>query len=155
MEKTIQGLNSKIWYRTLKVFFILVFLFIVAIYIGIISSKLAHTINLEKSTIKCELGNEVLSLKDAGILGPIHYIDTFVDDLIRIKCGKIDFIPSENRFSNLNNEGNYSTNLIYDNNWVGIIVRIIVFTTLLAILFEIIRRIFYYIVLGKIRPPKN
>ncbi|KKS26284.1 MAG: hypothetical protein UU87_C0003G0204 [Parcubacteria group bacterium GW2011_GWA2_42_11] len=154
--KTINELNSKAWYRLLKVFFILVFIFIIVAYVEMISTKMMDNINLEKSTIKCESGNKETSLKDAGILPSIYYIDSHTDYLIRTRCGKIKFIPSENKFSNIiNNEGDYSVDLIYYNDWIGMIVRITIFIILLSAIFEIIRRIFYYIALGKINPSEK
>ncbi len=73
MEKTISYLNGKVWYRILKVFFILVVLIGITAYNALILDEYGlKTINPDKTVIQCKQRNSIdsgksFSPKDIGL----------------------------------------------------------------------------------------
>ncbi len=152
-NNTIKTLNSKIWYRLLKViyiFFILVFA-IGALVGGYLVSREADS---KKTMIICEDGNEYNASKEN-----IHIYDSYISqsDLkdaqklcqfkgdIKLYLGESNLVVPENN--------NPHIKFIPKFNMVFATLIGIGYLALVLLGFEILRRIFYYVVLGKIVPP--
>lgn len=128
-NKTISNLNSKVWYRFLKVFFVLSFLGVLAIY------------NVSFVFIK---SNVVTSVKYFN--GPTVMFE-----------GR----PTWQDFTEVAERGLLGSRLSLDppptivsRNFNGIIKHFLIGNLIILLIFEVIRRVFYYIVLGSIKPKK-
>jgi len=152
--KTISELNSKIWYRALKVIYVLIFIPIFLIPILLTIASEGPQFDNEKSYIECddEKTFDDEALKKNGVDIPLKFasylIPQSVNDLkIKRMCSESSFAPIGK---------NYSLISVYTKrNWfktIGISILSIVATILL---FELIKRIFYYIVLGSFKPQKQ
>ena len=154
--KTITELNSKAWYRLLKVIYVLIFIpiFVLAFFSGSIATK--PEIDNKKSFVKCDDG-KVFTLEESVVFlryGP--YVDS-IDNLTLIrKCSPASsFRPLVESYGGIQVDKNYELTIIYaQRNWPKTIV--ISFLSLIATIFvfELLKRIFYYIVLGSFIPPK-
>lgn len=161
---SIKKLQTKIWYRFIKVLFILAIIFTLFIGIGIFIDKKTREINYEKSTITCNSGNKK-SLNDKVILEKFADLNTvnlrFRDNSDLAKAIKTDVqklceISKEGMNNDLDKlaKVNFAKNNFGDfrqKDWlsvIGIILMILFFE-------ETIRRTFYYIVLGNFFPNKN
>ncbi len=168
--KTLAYLNSKVWYRLLKVIFIILILISSGIAIAIAFSEVGSY--QEDYTVVCNYGNKetFLANKDKGIWNiPSHY--DYKDSLaklpeatkkeIKTACGMTTDELNTKLTATLN--GNDDGKKLFE----LIRTKINIYTTnkaislslsfvfVILIFFEIIRRVFYYIVLGKFRPNKN
>lgn len=163
-KKTIEYLNTKAWYRFLKVIY-LVFLifFLISPLIAIFFSYSPEYDNTN-SYIKCANGKNFF-LRDKGI----NLYDDFMweDDKEKAKglCfdGEVDVekdsisghILRAKIISTTENSGKYELISKYTSrNWVATIGFSLLSIAVALLVFELVRRIFYYVVLGKIRPEK-
>jgi len=165
--KIITELNNKMWYRFLKVIYVLIFIpiFILAFFAGYMSTE--PKFDNEKSYIKCDNGKE-LKLSENNISLYSNYIGSYDDKLIRLLCtkdvrdelvkkyGKIDVgtTLTQDEFNRLY-ENNYNLVPFYtERSWTKAIGISFLWIIVATFFFELIRRTFYYIVLGSFRPPK-
>lgn len=165
--QTISELNKKIWYRFIKVIFILIIT---------ISSGLAVYINFDAvgsyqddHRITCNYGNKTnfLAYKDKNIyLSLDYYLHGLVglSDNTKEKIQSICEISQEELTAKLDRifKGNDNSKRLFDitkekvitNTYWTAIIWSIISVLIILLIFEIIKRAFYYIVLGKIKPPK-
>ncbi len=211
MEKTISALNTKMWYRFLKVIFLFVFIAVILIANGINISEGIGRIDKDKTLIYCNGGDKrVLTAKQAGVYfsnyefikgfdykkfydgyyneytikdilqacydkvpeynndediylmqrvyeiqgfkaNPKKYDDDYLKEQFKImtegyksKDQKISYLDYSIHLFDIKPVYTYKDFVLY--------FLIINFSILL--IFEVLRRIFYYIVLGTIKPKK-
>lgn len=158
-KKTLPYLNSKTWYRAMKVIYLLSFLVIVALIITLFSVEGDFNVtDIPNSKIICQYGNErqflVKEIFDKNELPsalPEYYRsagDEFSQKILNsCEISKIvtrsdqpsGFIPDPYRIEE-------KTKKQFGYLLLSLLITIGVF--------EVIRRIFYYIVLGSIKPKK-
>lgn len=166
--KTITELNSKMWYRLLKVIYLIImFLFIV--YAVVIAFSEVGSYQTDY-TVVCNYGNKstFLAAKDKEI-----YISTYYDysnslaqlpDNTKVDLREACEISEEELFAQMDSivNGTDGGGKLFDlketkvnvSTYFSSIMWSILAIVIILLFFEIIRRAFYYIILGKIRPPK-
>lgn len=208
-NKTIDYLNSKIWYRTLKVFYVLVFLcvFIGGNILGFVEDPKFKSIDTEKTKIICNFGDrKEFSIKSKNIyLGdladePFDYKNFFkegsegtIKDILGTCYEPVDGSVADayavQRIYEITgtkeNRKQYDEKYLKDEvnkittgyktkdqkiRYLNFNIQLfdikpvfshdeylkflLAFNIGFALFFEIIRRVFYYIVLGTFRPKK-
>lgn len=170
-KKTISDFNNKIWYRAVKVVYILLFLAIAIITITLfLAEGEFRVLDIPNSKIVCQYGNEKQFLmkdiftKDEMPIALPSYSSTQQGGLFSriaqeqlqnqilksceinqvtiensFKGGKADFVPDPFRA-----EEKYKIQIGY----------LLLSLLIVVIVFETIKRIFYYILLGNIKPQK-
>jgi hypothetical protein len=167
--KTISELNSKIWYRFLKVIFVLAFIVVSLITVFIVydsnKSKWVNdyivTCNFGDKTTFAAWNEKSILLTDYDLRNYISDIPDYKKEAIQKACG-ITQQDLNNLFDSIT-QGIDKEQKLFDvkkaNVEIGNILKAILFSLLslvpVIIIFEIIKRAFYYIVLGSLRPPKN
>ncbi|QQR76582.1 hypothetical protein IPJ63_03750 [Candidatus Nomurabacteria bacterium] len=166
MKKDLKYLNSKWWYRLMKV---LIFSILVYALVGIpiaVFDSYAPRFDYENSYISCANG-KTFSLKNGGIyafsdnLGA-HNVDRAIElcvDVIKSST-EVSYVPVSVREAlTLKygtpsiNSGKYEFVAIYtDRNWIASLSYSIMAIMATLLIFELIRRVFYYIVLGSFFP---
>jgi hypothetical protein len=181
--KTISELNTRWWYRLVKVIYILAFL---AFSIGLIAAMAAEeapstTEDNSSSTIRCLAGNlKSFRYSELALTGNVSLTSLNDKALGYLEIAAICEIPTPSgtqftmndlglgirnyqKTQNLS-EGWKDTTLdsvLYFpktkvvGNWYSVAGFAFLILTVLIIIFEIIRRIFYYIILGSLRPKKK
>ena len=187
-KKTLVHLNSKWWYRLIKVFYILMFVIILIVPTITIFNGFKPNFNAENSYIKCNDGQTVNLLQNKIYLYS-EYIYTDDDNKIRNLClsdSEIGGVAKQvypngvssdgvkyTNFSDIElgksvreansvwilkmtpTEKNYELVAVYDErNWLAIIGFSFISIILVIFVFELIKRIFYYVALGTIKPEK-
>jgi NDP-sugar pyrophosphorylase family protein len=164
--KTLTELNDKIWYRFLKVLYILFFIPIFAFSLLSGFVFISPNFNNEKSYIECDDGRKIWLAENN-----IHLSGEYVDDLTDEKFKNMCFTATGKYRNKITGETisaeefiqrygiraipkNYKLISFYKRNWAETIKVSFIFTGITIFLFEIIKRTFYYIVLGNFRPPK-
>lgn len=170
-NKTISYLNSKAWYRFLKVIFVVMFLIVLMGFNSIIFSDGIKKLDLTKSTIICNadetLGTEkhqitfedvdkYFIVKEFDNYNYYNFIKTWKDDALAIvnKCNEgskwhprlIDFGPNIN-------PPEFEINPVYS--YITFVEYFIVGNLIVLFIFEAIRKAFYYVVLGSLKPAKK
>lgn len=213
-KKTISFLNSKVWYRFIKVLFIISILIFLSIFNYIIVSGGVKKIDQEKTTIQCNLGekksfstesinlsldtgafnNELFEYKGYFIDYPNIIKEKIITECFPKKTGDIYDIQKQAEIINKNGftgrennltekekitlDDNYNIYLKEINNVTGSskikyldfsfhmfeiipsftyipFINLFLFGNIIIfVVFEIIKRIFYYIILGSIKPKK-
>lgn len=169
-EKTISYLNNKMWYRFLKVAFALFFLFVVAFPIGFTIDEYLpeKVIDKDKTEIICKYGNKkTLSPKMLDLYmydgwKASSYDNEKILRLCNAENEKIEvknFSTDEMVQANLKDfiGAGFEVKPIYkmEGSYLKIILYSLLSLVITLIVFEIFRRIFYYIVLGKAFPKKK
>ena len=174
MASIIKIYNSKTWYRLLKVIFILFFITVLGVINGYIFRGGLRRLDIEKSYIQCLQGENKI-IPYLGFLDSIditsrcynYVIKDVVIDIDRdvyfynppkSLADKIDFIKFNNNINRglkpelvLNLERPlYKVDLVYS--YTEAIKQLILVNLMLLAFFEIVRRSYYYVVFGKIRP---
>jgi hypothetical protein len=162
---TIKILKTKIWYRLIKVIFILTLIFGLFLGAGVFIDKKLSKINPDKSSFVCNFGNKKIIDNKTGIIDnlillqevSLRYRDN--SDLARaIKADAIKLCGVAEKEANIDLNKLITLKLINNDfndfkqkDWIMLLGII------LGILFseEVIRRIFYYIILGKFFPNKK
>jgi len=158
--KTTTELNSKIWYRFLKVIYVLIFIpiFIVAFFSGYWDTM--PQFDSENSYLKCDNGGKV---NPKNWYSP--YLTPSEDETYRKYCAiesEVGETLSQEEFTaqwkNLKDKSipkNYEVISIYTKrDWLKTIGISALWTVVAILIFELLKRIFYYIVLGSFIPPK-
>ncbi len=167
--KTITELNTKIWYRFVKVIFIILMLIIAGISVTVAFSEVGSY--QDDFIVKCNLGNKTTftANKDKGI-----YIPTYNDystnleklpDWAKEGIHKACEITKEESFNKLDAimKGTDDGSKFYDltptkvptTTYFSASMWSLLAILIALIIAEIIRRASYYILLGAIRPPKK
>lgn len=167
--KTITELNSKIWYRFLKVLFILLVIAVIGIAVAVAFSEVGSY--QSDFSVKCNYGNKsnFLAYKDKEI-----YISSYEDystslaklsssakEELQSACGvsKEEINGLIQNYLKGTDEGKMLFELtptrVPISTPVSASLWSLLFTIVIIIIAEIIRRAFYYIVLGSIRPQKH
>ncbi len=145
--KSIEDLNKKIWYRAIKVVYVSVFILGVLFFSIELFNKYNPTINLERSYIKCFDGSKkpLKSLRigkylDIGTTrnpdkNVMEYVKKNNHELVEICSSEISGLDRVEIF-------------VHERKWADMIIELFIMYLLTFVAFEILRRIFYYIVLG-------
>lgn len=163
--ETIKDLNSKWWYRLLKVAVIVSFLISFLVYSDFVYDIYSPQYDNVASNIECANG-KVFYLEEWGFYAGTGRLSVYGDNRAKEHCL---YLTTENELdlkNALKDEetrptldmifGGYTLNIVYEERkWFLTIVGIIGVFILHLIVFEIVRRIWYYIVLGSIRPKKE
>ena len=168
--KTIKELNEKVWYRALKVIF-LTFLILMSLFIMLLSlgSFPVKKINWDKTKLICNNG-KIYDAKTKDYFlwgrgyGSSDYIDTSDDAKIKKICeyNIIDSNPLSEKYYKIPESNNYTIEWEYT--WepslldfiLTVINRIFWGAVIFYVLvFEFLRKIFYYIVFGTANPKKD
>lgn len=171
MDKTIKTLNEKWWYRLLKVIYIVLLIMFVfsAITLSFSSYSPKKIYDNEKSFIVCDDGRE-FSLEENNVyLGISGRISTSDDKKFNSWCldgseekvenvdGRIARLKKSLATNKVEKEKNYiffsSYKIIGD--WNNVMLSIFFSMLTIFAVFELFRRIFYYVILGKMKPKKN
>jgi|AntRauTorcE11897_2_1112592.scaffolds.fasta_scaffold10794_3 hypothetical protein len=182
--KTIQELNEKAWYRLLKVVYVLS-LAIALMFPAIVPYvSMAPEYDKENSYVLCDNGRKLLyeehklnrdyisSLSANNFKFQCLYEDTGLntEELAILQYGKdsgqslddAKVAIEEYRKEKFNNEqvvlmdDNYTFIAVYETrNWPLIIISTMGGILATLLLFELTRRIFYYVALGKFKPEKH
>lgn len=159
-DKDLENLKSKSWYRLLKVLYCALFIFLVwyifvYLYDDINPSK---KINVqEKASVVCDNGEvytpDLLSLYGLNkrSVSSANVIQEINNLCINGKISQIN--QSSNSYDYV--EPVFKVNFQYKTQWVKFIAILIVYLFLLLIVFELLRQLGYYILLGKIYPHRS
>ncbi|MBA3047054.1 hypothetical protein KKC83_03035 [Patescibacteria group bacterium] len=170
MEITIKTLNKKWWYRLLKICYIFCFLtaviiFLFGVYFIFVPIK---TFDNNKSYILCDNERKFNLEENNILLGSNGYISLSNDKKFKLLCsydpndptiinnGKISFSQLMFESKIAPKTKNYQLISFYKSVGNLEIAFLYLFTGLFVILitFEIIKRIFYYVLLGSVNPNK-
>lgn len=190
-NKTISYLNSKVWYRSLKVIFILSFILAIIFPLIGVYFEYKPEFDNKKSYVVCKDGRTV-SLEDNNIYLYSSYVGGDDDLTIKKRCTAAltfdefkkdlsDYASIERLLENRSdgfdvdnaikagyskeevqkylektiNKTEYKLVSIYTPiHWVAVVGYSFLIILSVIVFFEIIKRIFYYIVLGVIKPKK-
>lgn len=160
--KTISELNNKWWYRLIKVIYLAILLVAFIGYpIGIFFSYGPEYDN-DKSYIKCANGKDFILSKN-GIYLNSDYMYSSDKDKAESLCfdGTVNFTKDEFGKTHLRitskteNSGKYElVNLYTGRNWIATVGFSLLSMFGVSLAFETMRRIFYYVILGSIKPKK-
>tara|TARA_Y100000310_G_C20484880_1_gene716416 strand:- start:431 stop:952 length:522 start_codon:yes stop_codon:yes gene_type:complete len=170
-KKTIKYLNNKIWYRAIKIVYIFSFFVVLAFMIVAFSEGEFTVLDVPNSKVICQYGNEKQSLmkdifsKDKMPVFLPNYYNLRDDEFSQaiLKSCSIDKVidqgPSKRFLDSVVMPGESQVDFIPDPYRIEEEEKIQFGYTLLVLLvtiviFEVIRRIFYYIVLGIVKPKK-
>lgn len=182
MEKTISHLNSKAWYRLIKVIYLAVILIALGISTTVIVEANSRRFDNKNSYITCNDGRKFY-LKDTSVHLSGGYVPSYYESDVRHLCLTNSELGDKAKnkypaqYSDLTNEEigrrlrdnnalfiesvnvqtkNYNLTSIYkERNWLMTIGKAILAGAIILLAFEIFRRIFYYIILGRIFPIKK
>lgn len=157
-KKTISYLNDKAWYRLLKVIFILLILLCLYFLFVLLAENGIKRLDNNKTLIYCKRNTEEFSPRELGIeLTKSNFTSfgEFIDTNNKIwnTCnggGFTNFYTSE-RYVTLPNDV-FDIKPIYT--YTEFTKHFIFYSILVLLFFEILKRTFYYIILGKINPNK-
>lgn len=135
--KTITELNSHWWYRLIKVAYIILgLIFIISIFTYLAYDS-RPVLDETQTVARCSNG-KILSFQNQSVSRAYDYGDTFT---LMGLCG---------------DDASVSVNPIYTSfDWINFALGSIVLLLGLFLLLELIKRVFYYIVLGKVIPSKE
>ena len=175
--KTLEELNQKWWYRLIKVLYFLVIVVLILSAVAIIYDTERPVVDNKESYIKCENGKRFM-LNQTNI--SLYYDDyLYTDEKAEAQKLCVTKITPEqaqaelDRRKSLSNPPpsfidktkpvdlekyriNYELVTIYnERNWFNIIGYSLLAIFSITLFFEVLRRIFYYVTLGSVRPKKN
>jgi hypothetical protein len=162
--KTISELEDKIWYRFLKVIFFTIFVSVSLVIVGSIYNG-NRPEWIKDHIITCNYGNKTsfAAWNEKGILNvreDMSAIPDYTKEIIQKACG-ISEKEMEDKFDAiLNNTDNGKPlfSIVQGEVPTGNMLKAILFSLLgllvALVVFELIKRVFYYIVLGNFRPKK-
>ena len=175
MQKDIQWLKSKWWYRLLKVLYISFFgcLVIWILLVAIDINGPTQMINFQTSTLECLSGNKKVFTYEE--LSEKHYIFSFSESSISNEkiielCelvrethdwDTVNHSDVSERIQEMREWNNFVGNAYKLNeqektvgSWFLVQRDFFLATVVLLFIFEFIRRIFYYVLLGSFKPKK-
>lgn len=158
--KTLKDLNQKIWYRALKVLYILFFVSIFSIVVYAIFDTYEPKINTEDSYILCRDNKKILINEQNSRSGIGSMIGIMNEEGINNLCFSdtkvVTFNPDypETLKKLETKNSNHKVFIVYERDWNSIISFILFGAAINLFVLELIRRIFYYVILGKIIPEK-
>ncbi len=181
-ERTIASLNAKVWYRLIKVVYLLTFVVAILLPIIGISMNYGPKMDAENSIIKCQGGGFVFP-KMFGVHLYSENVSFSDDKKIRVQClpysnlGEIVKKAYPTVYTDISNEDlgkrvkekndvylgnieikdkNYSLETTYTKrNWTATVGFTALSVVIVLAIFELFRRVFYYIFLGKVFPKKK
>gem|GEM_PF-5529973 len=166
MKLTLKELNEKIWYRLIKVVTVAAFGF-VSFWLILFSLSAAQEYNTKYTRITCNVGNEGrYDVKKSQYLTFEEYIGpTKAEELVQEFCDVSetfakDYISTPcNGYSDPTsflscNSGFVASNGVSMTNWLKFTLYFIGLEILLVGAFEALRRTFYYVVLGTVKPKR-
>lgn len=172
-ERTVESLNDRAWYRAIKVVYALSFLVVSFFVVIVFVDEAKRTLNIPDSKIICQYGNEkqflvkdVFEKEEMPVAIPSYskFKDTSVSKKVLEACSIDEVIPptqTSGRFlDRVTIPGRIGENFVPDpyrtvekeNIRVQEYGGLFVILLIILGIFEVIRRIFYYIVLGKFNP---
>lgn len=157
-KKTLEYLNSKAWYRFLKVIFLGFFLISLVLVSKFVIDTGLKRIDNNRTQITCKTSNKnTYTAKELNIkLTKANFIglEEFRDDgnkILKTCGGYIWKYSSGQTYIRLPSEV-FDIKPVYT---YGESLKYLIFYNFLIVLcFEIFKRVFYYIILGKIKPEK-
>lgn len=174
--KNISYLEAKAWYRLVKVIFVLFIISITALMIAIVFSENRGIPDMANSKITCQFGEkkqflvkEVFNndeiLKLSSDFNDYKDIDSLFSEKIINLCKtplditKRSFTPEEMNaaypeVSYKNIRDFYTIDLLYKNKTINSLLYSLLVLLSVAGVCEIIRRVFYYVILGTMTPKK-
>lgn len=156
--KTITDLNAKWWYRLVKVAYLLFALLIVIVVVSVVVDAYDRTFNDNESYVSCNDGRKFFVDK-MGMYG--DYVSSYDDKSFRTWCATTMVTEDGTKKLKLINgpvpeEKNYTFVAVYTpRDWTGTIGSSALWIAVILLVSEGIRRIFYYIILGSLRPLKK
>lgn len=155
-EKTLDTLNNKAWYRLIKVLFIFLYIIILALVIklNVDDEKPRQVLDSYNTTISCRGGTTY----KAGESGIVFSSESDLSWKNRLKefCMSSKLLPNEYikplDYVNQNYDINFAHKEV--GSWGGALLNAFFAAFVFVFIFEIIRRAFYYVILGKIFPKK-
>ncbi len=171
-KKTIKYLNNKVWYRAIKIVYILSFFVVLAFMIVAVTEGEFTVLDVPNSKVICQYGNEKQSLmkdifsKDKMPVFLPNYYNLRDDEFSQaiLKSCSIDKVidqgPSKRFLDSVVMPGESQVDFIPADPYrieeeekiqFGYILLVLLVT---IVIFEAIRHIFYYIVLGIVNPKK-
>lgn len=166
--KTISELNNKWWYRLIKVVYLTVFSLSFVGYPVAVFLSYGPEYDNDKSYIKCANGKDFILSKN-GINLSSNYMYSWDKDKAENLCfdGVIKYESSgassgllkeflkPKVISITNNSGKYELVSRYTSrNYFATIGLSLLSMAITILVFELIRRVFYYVVLGSLKPKK-
>ncbi len=164
MEKDLNYLNSKWWYRLIKVVYFFLFLIIlITPLVEIVEDNLSKYDN-KNSYIKCA-NNKIFFLEENNFPSDgfvsIEKVESLCfDGVKKIINNKSNFLDGfqtyeEQIISQTENSGKYTLVSVYTNiKWFKIFYLSFFSSITIIAFFELVRRLFYYIFLGSFLPEK-
>lgn len=165
-NKTLNYLNSKMWYRLIKVIFLGVFVLVEIVSVFAVYDE-NRTVQTETQVVTCNYGNKNMFvpqmkgiyISDYDLRNGISSIPDYGKEQIRQACGVSQIEIQKLITDTLNNSNTPALFSVGKGTTThGSTPRAIVYSLLdilvIALVFEVVRRAFYYIVLGSLRPQK-
>lgn len=160
--KSIADLNSKWWYRLVKVAFLGFEIVVLLAAVGSMTSDYGPHFDDTKSYVYCNNGSKFTGFlpKEVGVFVYSDYISTNDDQTFRELCNSV---VTQNADGSLKvkrgtatAEKNYTFTAKYTSrDWVSTLLYSLGAIISVLLGFEIVRRVFYYILLGSVRPRKT
>jgi energy-coupling factor transporter transmembrane protein EcfT len=160
--EAINELNNKWWYRLLKVVYLIVLIAGILFIVLMVYSSNGPQFDNNASYIKCSNGKEV-QLKSNDIFLYYDFLSPGDQKIAEGKCFDGMISSSTDEFgkvkykiaSETDNSRKYNLVSVYtERNWSEIFLYILIGCFSLIAVFETIRRIFYYVILGSFTPKK-
>lgn len=143
---SVKYLDTKVWFRALKVIYIFCYFtaFSLILLLGY-SMKPYKSIDTDKSVIRCTNGKIFRAGKNGVLIidGNPPYLYSADDEKARKSCASnTSFLPDEK---------NYSLDVKYEtiNSWSSVFSFILIAIPIVIVIFEIIKRVFLYVTIGK------
>ncbi|MFB6182018.1 MAG: hypothetical protein ABEJ24_03930 [Candidatus Magasanikbacteria bacterium] len=150
--KTIEDLNNKWWYRLLKVVIVLLVLygFLAVFVVSYDEYHPRQVVKEPKSYVHCEKYDTNLSLTRIEEMDS-YYISFWPSN------GKLDLEDDKKEDIRDLCDGDFSLEVNTQNrgSWFKLVGASIVGLVAVLLAFELLRRVFYYVILGSFIPPKN
>jgi len=157
--KTLGHLNGKSWYRLLKVFYFSTIVIVsLASVIGVFVLNQPSENGNYYSYAQCKNGTTV-DLEGNGIYSFNGYISSDDSNTIEQKCGishtdtSANFQAGQRVPLSAFLQNNYQL-VVSPTNWFLIITYSLITILVILAFFELLKRLFYYVILGSFRPKK-
>lgn len=155
MEKNLNYLNTKWWYRLLKICYVLFFLLITVSSIALIVSSYPSKVDTKESHLACDNGERVsfdtFSQKEGSTMTSANF-----NSLCFQAHNPSDFNPyAYGAIPVGGKEEIFKFVYVYSpRNWTAIIGFSLISIIIASLAFEFIKRLFYYIIFGSFFPEK-